>query len=162
MPGSRLMAFTSHNAPETQKLAAALAAVCAPGDCIALEGDLGSGKTTFARGFIRALQAAEEEVVSPTFTLAQTYPARQGFPVWHFDLYRLRHADELAAIGFEDALATGVTLVEWPALASQLLPPHTLHVAMDYGAAEDERRIGVSGNSATWKPRLEALKESAL
>lgn len=155
------MTFTSRNEQETQRLAASLARQCEAGDCIALYGDLGAGKTTFARGFIRALQQTEEEVVSPTFTLAQTYPTRRGFPVWHFDLYRLRDTSELAAIGFEETLAAGVSLVEWPELAESLLPPPALRVRMEYGAGE-ERRIGLSGDRKVWQSRLEALKEIAV
>ena len=88
---------------ETRRLAADLAAIVAPGDVLALHGDLGVGKSALARALIRALaEAPDLEVPSPTFTLVQTYATR--IPVAHFDLYRLGDPDELREIGFEDAL----------------------------------------------------------
>ena len=101
----------------TGRFAARVAALLARGDLVCLSGSLGAGKTVFARGVITTLAAKFEtpvdEVPSPTFTLVQLY----DFPVfmlYHFDLYRIERADEVYELGIEDALAEGVSLIEWP------------------------------------------------
>ena len=96
----------------TAALAARLAAVVRPGDIIALKGELGAGKTSFARAFIRA-RGGDETVPSPSFTLVQTYDLPGG-TVWHFDLYRLRAAEEAWELGVEEAFHDGIALIEWP------------------------------------------------
>ncbi len=98
---------------DTARLAGIVARAAVPGDVIALSGDLGSGKTAFARGFIRALTAPAEEVPSPTFTLVQTYSAN-GRTIYHFDFYRIDDPEEAWEIGIEEAFAGGITLIEWP------------------------------------------------
>ena len=107
--------------------AQALAGDLKHGDLIALEGDLGAGKSTFARALIRALPLAdgslnpEEEVPSPTYTLCQTYERAVG-QVAHFDLYRLSEPEEALNWGFEEALGDGLVLLEWPQRLGPLLP----------------------------------------
>ncbi len=150
-----LLNLMLHNEQDTRKVGAGLAYACHKGDCILLKGDLGAGKTTFARGFIQALGNAED-VVSPTFTLAQTYPTRAGWPVWHFDFYRVENPLELDHVGLEDALETGVTLIEWPEIAVDRLPPQALTVQLAY-AGEGQRKVIFSGDDAIWKARLEKL-----
>ena len=110
--GTRL-AVTARDEAETARIAGAVAQVSLAGDVLALAGDLGSGKTAFARGFIRALTTPEEEVPSPTFTLVQSYAAG-GRTLYHFDLYRIEDPEEAWELGIEEALAGGVTLIEWP------------------------------------------------
>src|SRR5436190_21730406 len=88
----------------TAELAARVAARAEPGDVIALRGDLGSGKTSFARAFIRARGDRDTEVPSPTFTLAQVY-ALEPAAIWHFDLYRLASPEEAWELGIEDAFS---------------------------------------------------------
>jgi len=106
-----------------------IAAALRKGDAVALHGDLGAGKTTLARAIIRALAADDRlEVPSPTFTLVQTYPGR--LPVAHFDLYRIGAADEVRELGFDEALAEGAVLVEWPDRADVYLPETTIHVKL--------------------------------
>lgn len=105
----------------TIRLGEDIAACLRPGDVIALEGDLGAGKTTLARGLIRAVaQDRALEVPSPTFTLVQSYDTR--IPLHHFDLYRLSSPDELDELGLEEAAATGAALIEWPDKAGERLP----------------------------------------
>lgn len=120
----------------TKRVAAALAARVRPGDVIALQGDLGAGKTTFARGFIGALTIADEVVPSPTFTLVQTYASEAG-DIWHFDLYRLKRAEEAYELGIEEAFGNGISLIEWPERLGGLLPRQRLDVTLAPGPHPD-------------------------
>ncbi len=104
-------------------------------------GDLGAGKTTLARAILVAL-GVEEDVPSPTFTLVQTYDTS---PVAHYDFYRLKNARELEELGFEDALADGAVLVEWPERAPETLPIDTLHVRL--GSLNGARSARLTGPS---------------
>lgn len=112
----------------TARLGAAVAGRLAPGDAVALWGDLGAGKTTLARAILKALGVAGE-VPSPTFTIVQAYETPR-LTVSHYDLYRIRQARELDELGLEDALAEGAALVEWPERAPERLPPDALHVRL--------------------------------
>ncbi len=126
----------------TADLARRLASVLKPGDVIALRGDLGAGKTSFARALIRALSGAdgaEREVPSPTFTLVQSYDTPVG-RVHHFDLYRIASPDELTEIGWDEALADGIVLVEWPERAGTLVPHRRLDITLGFGAQGESRR----------------------
>jgi tRNA threonylcarbamoyladenosine biosynthesis protein TsaE len=138
----------------TAALGGALAQAARPGDVIALSGDLGSGKSTLARAFLRALGVAGD-VPSPTFTLVQTYETAQGI-VSHFDLYRLKRADEVYELGLEDALADGIALIEWPERAGGLLPRDRLEIALAMGGAAD-RRTAVLRGAGDWPERLDRL-----
>ena len=132
----------------TAALARAIAAQARRGDLIALSGDLGAGKTAFARDFIHARQAsagvAREEVPSPTFTLVQLYELPDA-PVWHFDLYRLSGPDEVHELGLEEALGQGIALVEWPDRLGPLLPPERLEIMLLGGDVEEARRAQLAG-----------------
>ena len=111
----------SRSEEETERFAAELAAVVPPGTVIALEGDLGAGKTAFARGFARGL-GITEPVTSPTFTILQSYEGGR-LPLWHFDLYRLEDEGEMDEIGYEDCFyGEGVSLVEWASRMPDCLP----------------------------------------
>ena len=111
----------------TARLGAAIAARLRTGDCVALWGDLGAGKTTLARAVLQAL-GVTEDVPSPTFTLVQSYDTLP--PVAHYDLYRLKSAREMQELGFDDALADGAVLVEWPERAPEALPIDALHIRL--------------------------------
>jgi tRNA threonylcarbamoyladenosine biosynthesis protein TsaE len=138
----------------TAALAGRVAALALPGDVIALSGELGAGKTSFARAFIRA-RGGEEIVPSPTFTLVQTYDL-PGAAIWHFDLYRLRAAEEAWELGIEDAFHDGISLIEWPERLGLMLPERHLRVALDFTAMPDARRATLSGDS-DWAARLVAI-----
>ena len=138
----------------TARLAEDLAAILTAGDVVALEGDLGAGKTTFARALIRA--AADDpllEVPSPTFTLVQSYDLPR-FALAHFDLYRASGPDELEEIGFDEAIRTGVALIEWPDRAEDLLPSNALHMHIEQGGTPDSRRVSLAGDAAVWAGRI--------
>jgi tRNA threonylcarbamoyladenosine biosynthesis protein TsaE len=111
----------------TEGLGVALSRLLRSGEAICLFGPLGAGKTTLARGLVRALTHADEEVPSPTFTLVQTYDG-PAFPVAHFDLYRLKRADEAHEIGLDEALEDGAALIEWPERLEGRLPPDRLDI----------------------------------
>jgi tRNA threonylcarbamoyladenosine biosynthesis protein TsaE len=119
------------DAAATGRLGAWLAESAQPGAVIALSGDLGAGKTTLARGFIRQITGGQTETPSPTFTLVQSYEG-PDFPVHHFDLYRLAAPDDIWELGWED-IGDGVALVEWPDRAGAHLPvPHVaVHLAFE-------------------------------
>ncbi|MEX2449740.1 MAG: tRNA (adenosine(37)-N6)-threonylcarbamoyltransferase complex ATPase subunit type 1 TsaE [Rhodospirillales bacterium] len=151
-PAASEIAVAVADEPATLSLAAAVAARVKPGDIIALTGDLGAGKTTFARGFIHALTGGGEEVPSPTFTLVQLYETAIGM-IYHFDLYRLNVPEEAYELGVEEAFAGGISLIEWPEKLGSLLPADRLSVALDYGVQPTARRITLTGG-APWMRRL--------
>lgn len=113
--------FHAGSDAETQSLGAALAAVITDGIIIYLHGSLGAGKTTFVRGFLRGC-GYSGKVKSPTYTIVEPYETDK-LTVFHFDLYRLNHADELHQIGLEDYFGgNAVCLIEWPDKGKPLLP----------------------------------------
>lgn len=140
------------NEDETCALAARLAAIAGIGDFIALAGDLGAGKTVFARAFIRALAGTAEEVPSPTFTIIQSYELG-ALSVHHVDLYRLETPEEALELGLIEARGNGVIIMEWPERLGRYLPSDRLEVAMEFGDLETQRRITFSGG-ADWPERL--------
>ena len=108
----------------TERLGATLAARLRPGDVVGLQGELGSGKTTLARAILRAAAGDPDLIVpSPTFTLVEIYETPRG-TFWHFDLYRLEAPEQVFELGWEDALAEGIVLIEWPERLGELLPKH--------------------------------------
>jgi tRNA threonylcarbamoyladenosine biosynthesis protein TsaE len=133
----------------TAALARRIARLARPGDVIALQGDLGSGKTSFARAFI-----GEAEVPSPTFTLVQIYePAERcgdaGGPaarIWHFDLYRLKDPEEALELDIEDAFAEGISLIEWPERLGPRLPAEHLEIAFSFGPTPTSRHVRLTGH----------------
>ena len=147
---------TIHLADEnaTMALGAWLAPQLRAGDVVLLKGDLGAGKTTWARGFIRALIGAVE-VPSPTYTLVQTYTA-PDFEVWHFDLYRLKQEQDVWELGIEDALYNGVCLIEWPERIDGLLNGTELVVALKIDGDMRKAEISYTANEgdANWQKRL--------
>jgi len=113
---------------ETEALGARIAALLAPGDTIALEGDLGAGKTTLARAILTA-RGLRENAPSPTFTLVQRYEL-PDFAVSHFDLYRIVREADVDELGLDEALFDGAALIEWPEQAGSRLPDDALHVQL--------------------------------
>jgi tRNA threonylcarbamoyladenosine biosynthesis protein TsaE len=124
----------------TARLGRDLAAVARPGDSILLEGPIGAGKSTLARAFIRARMGRDEEVPSPTFTLVQVYEAA-GVEIWHADLYRLGHPDEVWELGLDTAFDSAICLIEWPDRLGRHLPPGALHVRLASRGEGREARL---------------------
>jgi tRNA threonylcarbamoyl adenosine modification protein YjeE len=150
------------NEQATERLVLDIAAALEPGDLITLSGDLGAGKTTFARAMIRTLAGDPNiPVPSPTFTLIQSYDLPR-FPVVHADLYRLEGPGELAELGFEDLPKNAVVLLEWPDRAAGFLPPDRLDVAFTLsplsGPEHRNARITGYGGFAARAERIAAIR----
>jgi tRNA threonylcarbamoyladenosine biosynthesis protein TsaE len=165
------------DAEATTRLGQAVAPLLAPGDSVLLYGPLGMGKSTLARGLIRALTTPDEDVPSPTFTLVQFYDGDP--PVAHFDLYRLTRPDEAFEIGLDEALDEGCAIIEWPErlgddpgrfLGPDRLVIHLSEIALDPHserpqAAElrepDDRaspgRLATVSGVGAWEARLKEL-----
>ena len=90
---------------------------------IALNGDLGMGKSEIARAIIQTLCGADTVVPSPTFTIVQSYDG-----ISHFDLYRIEDPDELVEVGLANAIENDITLIEWPEIATEVLPENAIHI----------------------------------
>ncbi len=122
-----------------------------PGDVVALFGDLGAGKTSFARGliaeFAREAGEASPEVPSPTFTLVQTYEFPRA-AIWHFDLYRIERPEDAYELGIEEALTEGIALIEWPERLGALLPESRVEVHLRFGAGAESRAIEIAAPAA--------------
>ena len=127
-----------HSIEETWALAREVAATLKPGDVVCLEGELGAGKTTFTQGLAKALGVLGR-VTSPTFCIVQEHADAK---LVHMDLYRLSGEDDVLAIGWEDYLDRGFTIIiEWPERAGSLIPPDAVRIFFRHGEGEDERLV---------------------
>ncbi len=157
------MHVTTHTAEETEELGRRLASARPREDAgalavIYLTGDLGAGKTTFARGFLRAL-GVEEPVRSPTYTLIELHELMQQ-TVLHIDLYRLRDEAELESLGLRDWAGPGcLWLIEWPERAGKRLPPPDLILTFTVGVPAHD--IEVRAQTALGEGWLEGLARAA-
>jgi tRNA threonylcarbamoyladenosine biosynthesis protein TsaE len=138
----------------TRALGAALAAAAQPGDLISLIGDLGSGKTQFAKGFGAGL-GVTDTIVSPSFVLMAEYRGR--LPMFHIDLYRLADAAEALAGGLiDERQGEGVTLIEWAERMADAMPDDRLEVLIE-GTGDDPRTINVRAEGAAYRRYVESL-----
>lgn len=150
------------DAAATEALACRIAPLLVPGDTILLAGEIGAGKSTFARALIKTRLheiGRDEDVPSPTYTLVQTYEVARG-EIWHCDLYRLNDSDEILDLGLEEAFEHAVCLIEWPDRLGSLTPPNALRVELT--ATDDNGRsltLSTSTPSA-WTHILSRLPES--
>ncbi len=135
-----------------ENLARRIADISGVGDVIALSGQLGVGKTVFARAFIRTRTSPDEEVPSPTFTLVQPYDCTP-VPIYHFDLYRINQPDEILELGFDDAVADGTIIVEWPDRLGPYLPADRLDIEISQGSRNDARTVRLTGRGY-WLARV--------
>ena len=128
--------FISNNVEQLRAWATQFAGTLNAPVCVALHGDLGMGKSEIARTVIQTLRGADTVVPSPTFTIVQNYDG-----ISHFDLYRVNDPSELVEIGLDYAIANDITLIEWPDIASDMLPADTVHIFIT--AHGDGRKIVV-------------------
>ncbi len=134
---------------ETADLAVKLGKQLKIGDVILLEGDIGTGKTYFARHLIQSQQTRAEDVPSPSFTLVQVYDTEPG-QIWHADLYRLSSPDDVEELGLSDAFQTAICLVEWPDRLGDLVPEDALLIRFDLGDTETARTLTFSWQDDRW------------
>ena len=137
----------------TAALGGKIASLLAAGEAVCLWGPLGAGKTALARGLIRALTDPDEEVPSPTFTLVQLY-AGPAFMIAHYDLYRLKTAEEAFELGLDETLDEGAALIEWPERLEGALPPDRLDIEIEIPADGVGRRARITPHGrwmAKWK-----------
>ncbi len=135
----------TRSARETEALGEALARSLRPGDVVYLEGALGAGKTTFARGLARGLGAAERDVASPTFALVNEYTGGDGAIVLrHLDLYRLEDSvRELSVLGLPESVLDAPVCIEWPREAVRRLLPTTVEVRIEREPGGEGRRVSI-------------------
>jgi len=138
----------------TTALAARIGDYLAAGDALLLHGEVGAGKSHFARGLIRSLlpdATRHEDIPSPTFTLVQTYETAAGAPIWHADLYRLNGADEIVELGLPDAFGEAITLIEWPDRLGAYAPARRLEVTLEQSRIDaDARCVSIVPVGANW------------
>lgn len=131
-----------HDPEETLRLAAKLAAQLYPGDTVALFGDVGAGKTVFARGLAHAF-GIPGPISSPTYTLQQTYKTPQHV-IHHLDLYRLASSDDVDMLDLDTCWdGNAITIIEWAERAGNLLPQNTWRVTISTGNSRNERHIQI-------------------
>lgn len=154
-----LATVTLTSEKDTEDFAKHIAKHAIIGDVILLKGTLGMGKSSFARSFIRSLaNTPDMDVPSPTFTLVQTYETLQK-PVWHFDLYRLESPEEVYETGLEEALISGISLIEWPERLGTISFRNALLIEIKKGDSTTTRKVTVSSSNqdqdTKWAPVLE-------
>jgi tRNA threonylcarbamoyladenosine biosynthesis protein TsaE len=134
----------SHSIAQTEALAAELAQVLPPGACIALNGELGAGKTRLVRGLVRGLGGNPRAVSSPTFVLLNVYETK-SLTVYHLDAYRVSSPEDFEGIGFAELLEQGgVVVVEWASRVQSLLPGSCINVEIEI-RGQRTRRITITG-----------------
>jgi tRNA threonylcarbamoyladenosine biosynthesis protein TsaE len=149
-----MRSLTTNGASETEAVGAAVGSQLRIGDLVVLTGDLGSGKTTFAKGLARAM-GVTQRVTSPTFTIVQEYEGR--VPVAHVDVYRLDRIQELHDLGFEELLDGRVTVVEWGEAIAAVLPHERIDVRIAMDEDDDRRVVEIAATGPAWSPRRAAL-----
>jgi tRNA threonylcarbamoyladenosine biosynthesis protein TsaE len=146
--------LTTKGADETESVGVAVGSQLEAGDLVVLTGDLGAGKTTFAKGVARGL-GVTQRVTSPTFTIVQEYEGR--VPVAHVDVYRLDRIQELHDLGFEELLEGRVTLVEWGEAVAMVLPLDRIDVSIAMDDDDDRRVLEIVARGPAWALRRPAL-----
>jgi tRNA threonylcarbamoyladenosine biosynthesis protein TsaE len=149
MTTTRHINLTLPSPAATCALAQRMGKTLGAGDVLLLSGEIGAGKTHFARCLIQSLLDAPEDVPSPTFTLVQVYETTSG-EIWHADLYRLTGPDESVELGLSDAFETAICLVEWPDRLQELAPPNALRLSFVAGTHDNVRHVTADWSSPRW------------
>jgi tRNA threonylcarbamoyladenosine biosynthesis protein TsaE len=151
--------YTANNEAETQTIGESLGRHAAPGDILCLIGDLGAGKTTLTQGIGKGLGIRESEVSSPTFSLIAEHRGGR-IPLYHFDVYRLRSADDLHDLGFEDYVREpdGVVVIEWANIVMEAVPEDSLVVELRPQDTPDSRSIRFTATGPNAARLLEAIR----
>ncbi|HEY9040288.1 MAG TPA: tRNA (adenosine(37)-N6)-threonylcarbamoyltransferase complex ATPase subunit type 1 TsaE [Roseovarius sp.] len=154
MHSTHTRTLTSDGPDQTCAIAQWLAPLLVPGDVLLLSGDIGAGKTHFARCLIQSLLEVPEDVPSPTYTLVQSYPGRDA-EIWHADLYRLSDRNEVFELGLIDAFDSAICLVEWPDRLGDLAPDDALNLTLEAIANPDARLLTFEWRAPAWTARIE-------
>ena len=149
----RTRTFRLRDEAATARLAHQISERARPGDTLLLAGEIGAGKSAFARAFIRHRLGPQEDVPSPTFTLVQTYTDGDT-EIWHCDLYRLTDPQEVLELGLDEAFSAAICLIEWPDRLGDLTPVNALALAFE--ACDDHHRVTLD-LTADWAERLAGL-----
>ncbi|WP_299562934.1 tRNA (adenosine(37)-N6)-threonylcarbamoyltransferase complex ATPase subunit type 1 TsaE [uncultured Sulfitobacter sp.] len=145
--------FSLSTDSQTSRLARALAPHLGAGDTLLLSGDVGAGKTHFARALIQSLIAHPEDVPSPTFTLVQVYDSPEG-EIWHADLYRVGDPSEVDELGLIDAFEDAICLIEWPDRLGDLRPPNALDIMLEATDVDACRTLTATWSDPKWDAKL--------
>lgn len=147
------------DADATTRLGQRIAPLLGPGDCLLLAGDIGAGKSHFARAIIQARLSAvgrNEDVPSPTFTLVQIY-FDDVCEIWHSDLYRLSDISEIYELGLDEAFGYAITLIEWPDRLADTFPKNALHLLFEPTDGEQGRWLTASSANVEWHDTFKTL-----
>lgn len=139
----QLQEFILESEEDTKDLAIKIADTIKKGSIITFSGDLGSGKTFLCRQIIKSLCGQNTKVISPTFNLLQIYQTK-NFEIYHFDLYRIEHLEEIYELGIEEAFAGHVCLIEWPFIINNILPKDTVSIKISI-INDTTRLVTISG-----------------
>lgn len=156
MPGEVLWTVETHSEEQTQALGRWVGEACAGGEVIALDGEMGAGKTCLTGGLAEGLGVAEP-AVSPTFVIMRTYAGSRGLRLFHFDLYRLSGEDDLETVGYEECIGPGgVVVVEWPSRCPRSLADFSLALRIEVFEGT-RRRVTARAGTLAFAPALASL-----
>ena len=152
---SKITSIKLSHEEATFQFAQGIAPILHAGDTLLLDGQIGTGKTFFARSLIRTLLGRDEDIPSPTFTLVQTYEAA-NYEIWHCDLYRLTTPEDIFELGLEDALNSSVCLIEWSNRLGEDIPESALQLTFE--SSQSEHSVTLAGDK-NWHSRLKFLHD---